>query len=161
MPRPRTYRSSPQTWLCIRYRRSAGSRSDSLPPPRLDSLLNRLRHDGSTKCFSLRKPNKPISRQPGGSNEHLVLSRGKMAKHSSVVIVGAGISALAAAKKLARAGVPVEILEARERIGGRIFTRPQNSPIPIELGAEFIHGRPPEIWELLDKTGISTTEVEG
>lgn len=52
------------------------------------------------------------------------------------------------------------MLEARNRIGGRIFT--QHDPVcdpPVELGAEFIHGQPLEIWERLDKFQIE--EVEG
>jgi monoamine oxidase len=41
-------------------------------------------------------------------------------------------------------------LEARDRIGGRVLTiRDPLCPIPIELGAEFVHGRPPEIWDII------------
>ena len=41
------------------------------------------------------------------------------------------------------------LLEARERIGGRIHTlHDPASPVPIELGAEFVHGRPPQIFDL-------------
>ncbi|HEX6803319.1 MAG TPA: FAD-dependent oxidoreductase [Terriglobales bacterium] len=79
-----------------------------------------------------------------------------------VVIIGAGISGLAAAAKLGAAGVPVLLLEARDRIGGRIFTR--NEPgceAPIELGAEFIHGIPPEIWQPLQDSGKQIVEVQG
>ncbi len=79
-----------------------------------------------------------------------------------VVIIGAGISGLAAAAEIGRAGLPVVVLEARERIGGRIFT--QREPAygaPIELGAEFIHGVPSEIWEPLRKSGANITEVNG
>jgi monoamine oxidase len=58
-----------------------------------------------------------------------------------VVVVGAGISGLAAAVDLSRGGLRVLILEARDRVGGRIFTdRSARSAPPIELGAEFIHG---------------------
>jgi monoamine oxidase len=56
----------------------------------------------------------------------------------------------------------VSVLEARNRIGGRIFTR--SDPVchaPIELGAEFIHGRPPEIWKLLKKWRVRVKEVDG
>lgn len=63
-----------------------------------------------------------------------------------VIIVGAGVAGLAALRDLDRAGKRVLCLEARDRIGGRIYTvRDERSPIPIELGAEFVHGRPREI----------------
>jgi monoamine oxidase len=67
-----------------------------------------------------------------------------------VAIIGAGAAGLAALRELDRAGCEVLCLEARQRIGGRIFTvHDPLSPLPIELGAEFIHGRPPEIWNII------------
>ncbi len=67
-----------------------------------------------------------------------------------VVIVGAGVAGLAALAELDRAGLRVLCIEARDRIGGRIFTtRDALSPLPVELGAEFIHGRAPEIWNIV------------
>jgi monoamine oxidase len=85
-----------------------------------------------------------------------------MAKDNSVIIVGSGISALAAASELTRAGFSIVILEARNRIGGRIFTaQTSGGSHPIELGAEFIHGLPPEIWQPLQEYGLRVTEVEG
>ncbi|MEV5889934.1 flavin monoamine oxidase family protein [Nonomuraea fuscirosea] len=54
-----------------------------------------------------------------------------------VVVIGAGVSGLAAAAKLARAGLAVEVLEARERIGGRIHTDEDSG---LELGAQVVHG---------------------
>ncbi len=66
------------------------------------------------------------------------------------VIIGAGVAGLAALRELDRAGCRVLCVEARDRIGGRIFTvNDPLSPLPIELGAEFIHGRPPDIWDLI------------
>ena len=66
------------------------------------------------------------------------------------VIIGAGVAGLAALRELDRAGCHVLCLEARDRIGGRIFTcREPFSPLPIEFGAEFVHGRAPEIWDLI------------
>ncbi len=85
-----------------------------------------------------------------------------MAKQSEVIIVGAGVSGLAAACALGRAGVSARILEARDRIGGRMLTlRDEITGAPIELGAEFIHGRPPEIFGLLKQEHVRTTEVDG
>jgi monoamine oxidase len=80
----------------------------------------------------------------------------------AVIIIGAGVSGLAAACELARAGVSACILEARDRVGGRVFTyRDPACDIPIELGAEFIHGQPLEIWKPLEKAKVTITEVEG
>jgi monoamine oxidase len=85
-----------------------------------------------------------------------------MSPRADVVIVGAGASGISAAIALRKAGLVVSILEARERIGGRIFTL--QDPVwqaPVELGAEFIHGRPPEIWDLLKRQKVATREVKG
>src|SRR4051812_14710128 len=70
-------------------------------------------------------------------------------KAADVLIIGAGVAGLCAASELARAGLRVEVLEARDRIGGRIwsFASPGGEP-SVELGAEFVHGRPPEIFDL-------------
>jgi len=85
-----------------------------------------------------------------------------MAKNPDVIIIGAGMSGLAAASELAGSGLSVCILEARDRIGGRVFTKHDPAlGIPIELGAEFIHGKPREIWELLRKSGAEIHEVDG
>ena len=85
-----------------------------------------------------------------------------MRTKSDIIIIGAGMAGVAAATKLGRSGFSVQILEARERIGGRVLTRTDSvSGFPIELGAEFIHGFPPEIWELLQRSNIKVTEVEG
>lgn len=85
-----------------------------------------------------------------------------MAKEPEVIIIGAGVSGLAAACALGCAGISVRILEARDRIGGRVFTlHDEITNNPIELGAEFIHGRPPEIFDLLKQADVRTAEVDG
>lgn len=70
------------------------------------------------------------------------------------------MAGLTAARALAEAGVPVLVLEAQERIGGRILTQHVGGEA-IELGAEFIHGRPPELWALIDEAGLETYERGG
>jgi monoamine oxidase len=79
-----------------------------------------------------------------------------------VVVIGAGAAGLAAGAELGRAGLSVGILEARERIGGRILTlRDPATTVPIEMGAEFIHGLPPEIWTPLLDAKVRLSEVTG
>ncbi len=79
----------------------------------------------------------------------------------TVIVIGAGISGLAAASKLADSGVRVSMLEARTRIGGRIFTTYDSTGHAVELGAEFIHGMPPEIWLPLQNANVTISEVDG
>jgi monoamine oxidase len=70
---------------------------------------------------------------------------------NDVLIIGAGAAGLAAARDLAVAGIKVCVIEARERIGGRVYTLHEaSSPVPIELGAEFVHGKHPALMEILD-----------
>src|SRR6266446_6049310 len=85
-----------------------------------------------------------------------------MSDNPDLIILGAGAAGLSAAVELAEAGLKVTILEAHDRIGGRIFAK--HDPVcdaPVELGAEFIHGRPPEIWTVLRKHHIRAREVKG
>ena len=56
-----------------------------------------------------------------------------------VIIVGAGVAGLAAAQRLSDRGAQVLILEARKRLGGRVWTDSRLG-IPLELGAQWIHG---------------------
>jgi monoamine oxidase len=79
---------------------------------------------------------------------------------AEVIVIGAGMAGLAAARALAERGISVLILEARERVGGRVFSK-QVDGATVELGAEFVHGRAPELWALIDEAGVETTERDG
>ena len=57
----------------------------------------------------------------------------------NVIIVGAGAAGLAAAKKLEEKGISYQILEATDRIGGRIQKNQNFADFPIDIGAEWIH----------------------
>jgi monoamine oxidase len=85
-----------------------------------------------------------------------------MSSHSKVIIIGGGVAGLSAAVELAHAGVDILLLEARDQLGGRILTRHDSATgAAVELGAEFIHGRPAEIWELLRQHNVQAREVAG
>jgi monoamine oxidase len=78
---------------------------------------------------------------------------------ADVIVIGAGAAGLAAAQELARAGRSVLVLEARERIGGRCWTRHMPGlEIPVELGAEFIHGEAKVTHALLKKAGLAAVD---
>ena len=78
------------------------------------------------------------------------------------IVIGAGAAGLAAARQLRDAGRTFLILEARDRIGGRVLTTiDPNTALPIELGAEFIHGEAKETMRLLDAANLITVPVVG
>src|SRR5947209_14689912 len=77
-----------------------------------------------------------------------------------VIIIGAGAAGLAAARELSGAARRICIVEARERLGGRIFTlHPPDLPLPIELGAEFIHGEVAETLGIVDAAPLLAYEL--
>jgi monoamine oxidase len=83
-----------------------------------------------------------------------------MSRIFDVVVLGAGAAGLAAAAELARAGKSALVLEARDRIGGRIWSLDvPGLPVPVELGAEFIHGRPAATFSRMRKAGIAAVNA--
>ena len=57
---------------------------------------------------------------------------------SPIAVVGAGFAGLAAADRLAAAGREVLVLEARDRVGGRVWSHRMPNGGVVERGAEFI-----------------------
>ncbi len=78
-----------------------------------------------------------------------------------VVVVGAGVAGLATAATLAEEGLEVEVLEARERVGGRVWTVGDEGAPAVELGAEFVHGEAPLTRALLAEAGAAVVPFEG
>lgn len=78
------------------------------------------------------------------------------------IIVGAGAAGLAAAHELRAGGLSVAVIEPRGRVGGRIFTyRDPAVNVPIELGAEFLHGATPETDTIIADAKLSAVDVVG
>lgn len=76
------------------------------------------------------------------------------------VILGAGAAGLAAAAELARRGKSAVVLEARDRIGGRVWSlEVPGLPVPVELGAEFIHGHPAATLTRMQYAGIAAVDA--
>ena len=80
----------------------------------------------ATALTACAKPAAPV-RTPGG-------------RAVDVVVVGAGIAGLAAARVVTGAGLSCVVLEARDRVGGRIWTSTEWPDLPVDLGASWIHG---------------------
>jgi monoamine oxidase len=86
-------------------------------------------------------------------------------ERADVLIIGAGAAGLAAACALSittrqAAQRKVVVLEARGRIGGRVFThRDPDAPIPIELGAEFVHGKSLALWHLAERAHLKLQQT--
>ena len=90
------------------------------------------------------------------------VSLGQSLKNKRVVIIGAGIAGAAAAGKLKEAGFEVVVLEARNRVGGRILTHPFLG-INAELGANWVsyaHTAGSQIFNLTKKYGISSHKTD-
>jgi monoamine oxidase len=85
-----------------------------------------------------------------------------MPAQDDVLIIGAGVAGLAAAAELHEAGIRVRLLEARDRIGGRAWSiDAEGLEQAIELGAEFIHGRPPELFSIAQAAHLDPIELGG
>jgi monoamine oxidase len=91
--------------------------------------------------------------------DNLVLAQSKT---PSVLIVGAGIAGLTAAYRLQKAGVAVDIIEARKRIGGRIYSLPRalGTSITVDLGGEFIDSNHVSIRNLAQELGLTVVDIK-
>lgn len=68
---------------------------------------------------------------------------------ADVLVLGAGVAGLKAARDLRFAGRRVVVLEARDRVGGRVWTDRSFASHPVEFGAEFVHGDRADTWDLV------------
>ncbi len=81
---------------------------------------------------------------------------------ADAIVIGAGAAGLSAARSLAGESLRVVLLEARDRIGGRVLSRPiGRAAVPAELGAEFIHGQARQTMRLLRDAGTAAIDSVG
>jgi monoamine oxidase len=92
-----------------------------------------------------------------------VPARGAAAGEVDVVVVGAGLAGLTAARELAAAGHSVVVLEARDRVGGRTLNHELGDGRVVETGGQFIGPTQDHIAALADQLGVDTfpTYIEG
>ncbi len=84
-------------------------------------------------------PRYPATVQGAYVSGRTAAERVRAGRGSSAIVVGAGMAGLAAARELTSWGISVRVLEARERIGGRILTD-RSLGVPVDLGASWVHG---------------------
>jgi monoamine oxidase len=81
---------------------------------------------------------------------------GASRKKAEVVVVGAGLAGLSAARAIAHAGHSVIVLEARNRVGGRTWNRPITGGSYIDAGAEFVGPTQDRVKALANAVGLET-----
>lgn len=83
-----------------------------------------------------------------------------MSEHSvSVAIIGGGFSGIAAAKKLHEAGTSFLVLEARERLGGRVFTKQFDQGYYLDFGGQWIGPTQDRMYELCHELDVNYFET--
>lgn len=79
-----------------------------------------------------------------------------------VAVVGAGLAGATAAAMLAQDGMQVTVFEARDRVGGRVYSRVDDSwPVPVQLGAWVFGADDTEVLDLLRAGGVGIIDLSG
>src|SRR2546423_11057421 len=82
---------------------------------------------------------------------------------TDVCVVGAGYAGLTAARRLSQGGRAVVVVEARDRVGGRVWTRRSGRGVPLDMGATFVGPHHDRLHALAKEVGVATfaTNVAG
>ena len=90
-----------------------------------------------------------------------VQEKSPVMNQTQVLIIGAGIAGLAAARELKAKGIRATILEGRSRIGGRVYSDRSLNNLPLDIGASWIHGIDNNpIYKLAQSGNIKTLETD-
>lgn len=74
--------------------------------------------------------------------------------HHDIAVIGAGVAGLGCAHKLRARGVDVVVVEARDRVGGRIRAVWPDGETPVEVGAQVVHGEWAVTWKVIERAGL-------
>lgn len=136
------------------YRITQLSETHQMPPREVDGLLTE-----QLPRRSILKGSLAIAGLIGLGGNLPALAQAKSAPR--VLIVGAGIAGLTAAYRLRQAGVPVDVIEASQRVGGRLrsVTKLPDYPTTVELGGEFIDTRHTAVRSLAAELGLDMIDL--
>src|SRR6516225_7852252 len=81
------------------------------------------------------------------------------AAEADVVVVGAGLACLAAARELQRAGRSVVVIEARDRVGGRVLNHSLGDGLVVDVGGQFAGPAQRHICGLAAEVGVATIPI--
>ena len=130
--------------------RSVGSTSAGAPVPlQAESRPTRETARGKTRRTALQSTADATA--PGTSGR----LAGMSIEHTDVLVLGAGLSGLAAARRLAAAGTRVDVVEARARVGGRTHTTELHGTT-VDVGGQWIGPGQPRMQALVEELGIQT-----